>query len=252
VQTTGRVGAALWVVVVTAVVAILGCGPPKPTPEPMTTQAPPPSDPDEVFKVVYYGPGGTLPSLEYIKQRVEAGGGEGAGKLVGVEDTDTAWWMWWFYPSNLGPVRGKRVLLHVYAVTGADPDGSPVDDAIKGTDGVVFVVNRDLTNPQAHDANFARLVHLRGLLRRHGIDPTQLPWVFQYNGPLPTDEPATYWMRTLTIPDDSGIEVVPETSLFVSQPDGTGVFPPLKEVVRQILVHYKTTGERPSQTFATP
>jgi hypothetical protein len=216
----------------------------------MTTHSPPPSDDDALFKIIYYGPGGTLPSVEYIKQRVEEGGGEGAAKLVGVEDTDAAWWLWWFYPQNLGPIRGKRVLLHLYAMTGFDPDGGPTDDAIAGTDGVVFVVNRDLTNPQAFDANFARFVHLHGLLRRHGIDPDRVPWVFQYNGPRPTDESAAFWMRKLMLPSEHGVRVFPETSLFVSQPDGSGVFAALKSVLTQVLIHYKTTGERPSETFA--
>jgi signal recognition particle receptor subunit beta len=129
------------------------------------------------LKVVYYGTGmcGKTTNLKYLHGVTRP---EYRGKLLSVDTVEDRTLFFDLMPVELGSFKGYSVRLHLCTVPGQEAFHNTRRLILRGADGVVFVADsqRDMLL-----ANQRSMVSLRVNLHRHGLDPTQLPMVVQYN-----------------------------------------------------------------------
>jgi signal recognition particle receptor subunit beta len=121
------------------------------------------------LKVVYYGTGmcGKTTNLKYLHGVTRP---EYRGKLLSVDTVEDRTLFFDLMPVELGSFKGYSVRLHLCTVPGQEAFHNTRRLILRGADGVVFVADSQRS-----------MVSLRVNLHRHGLDPTQLPMVVQYN-----------------------------------------------------------------------
>ncbi len=128
-------------------------------------------------KVVYYGPGlgGKTSSLQYIHRTLRP---ELRGQLVSLATSIDRTLYFDFLPVKLPKVKGFTIRMSLYTVPGQVHYNATRKLVLQGTDGVVFVADSQTAR---HDANIESVKNLDDNLRGHGLNPTTVPMVIQYN-----------------------------------------------------------------------
>lgn len=177
------------------------------------------------LKIVYYGPGlgGKTTNLEWIHANTRS---ERRGKLISLKNESERTLFFDLLPLDLGTYRGYAVRLQLCTVPGQIALNATRQLVLKGVDGVVFVVDSQLSRLEE---NIESLTNLSANLRQQGDDPHRLPCVVQYNKrDLPT---------ALELEELRGLLGVSphavETQAVASQ--GAGVFETLKLISKEAL-----------------
>jgi len=128
-------------------------------------------------KVVYYGPGlgGKTSSLQYIHRALRP---ELRGQLVSLATSIDRTLYFDFLPVKLPKVKGFTIRMSLYTVPGQVHYNATRKLVLQGCDGVVFVADSQTAR---HDANVESIKNLDDNLRGHGLNPTTVPMVIQYN-----------------------------------------------------------------------
>lgn len=129
------------------------------------------------LKLVYYGPGlsGKTTNLEKIYDNPKIGG---KGKMITMSTESDRTIFFDFLPMELETGTGYKVRIQIYTVPGQVFYDATRRLVLKGSDGVVFVVDsqRELLN-----SNTDSFKNLMENLIINKIDPEKIPIVLQYN-----------------------------------------------------------------------
>lgn len=177
------------------------------------------------IKVVYYGPGlgGKTTNLEYIHSRTKP---ELRGKLISLATESERTLFFDLLPVELGVFKGYQVRLHLCTVPGQIAHDRTRRLILRHVDGIVFVVDSQITRL---DDNIASIVNLAENLRLQGDEPDQLPLVVQYNKRDLEDILSIAELR-------SALRVPPDVlSIEAVAMKGVGVFETLKEILKACL-----------------
>ena len=180
-------------------------------------------------KVVYYGPGlgGKTTNIQYVHEKMS---GNNHGKLISLATETDRTLFFDFLPIELGTIRGFKTRFHLYTVPGQVFYDASRKLILKGVDGVVFVAD---SQEARYDANLDSVDNLRSNLEENGYDIMKVPYALQLNKrDLPTAMPADELARVLRVKEEPVFEAV--------APEGTGVFPTLKAVIKQVLIDLKS------------
>src|SRR5512143_314905 len=128
-------------------------------------------------KIVYYGPGlcGKTTNLGWIHAKTAP---RSRGEMVSLETEADRTLFFDLLPLDVGVIGGLKVRLQLYTVPGQVFYNATRRLVLKGVDGVVFVADSQLP---ALEPNEESLANLRQNLEELGIEPRDVPVVFQYN-----------------------------------------------------------------------
>ena len=177
-------------------------------------------------KIVYFGVpnSGKLTNLSNLYNRVAS---DSKGKMISLEADYDRVIFFDFLPPDLPDIRGFKVRVHVYMVKGSLLYTQNMVKQMKGTDGVVLVVDSD---PARQDENQQAMADLANLLKENGADISTIPYVIQYNKRDLPGVPTVAELRgQLNAAGVADFEAVATT--------GQGVIETLKSITK--LVHAK-------------
>jgi signal recognition particle receptor subunit beta len=180
-------------------------------------------------KIVYYGPGlcGKTTNLHWIHSRTAP---SSRGEMVSLETEADRTLFFDLLPLDVGMIGGMKVRLQLYTVPGQVFYNATRRLVLKGVDGVVFVADSQLP---ALEPNEESLTNLRQNLEELGIEPRDVPIVFQYNKrDLRNILPVEKLQAALNPQGAPGFEA--------AAIHGVGVFETLKEVSRRALDTVRT------------
>jgi signal recognition particle receptor subunit beta len=128
-------------------------------------------------KIVYYGPGlcGKTTNLLWIHGKTAP---RSRGEMVSLETEADRTLFFDLLPLDVGVVGGMKVRLQLYTVPGQVFYNATRRLVLKGVDGIVFVADSQVP---AAEPNEESLSNLRQNLEEIGLDPRDVPIVFQYN-----------------------------------------------------------------------
>jgi mutual gliding-motility protein MglA len=130
-----------------------------------------------------------------------------------------------FLPLSLGEIRGFKTRFHLYTMGSAKAYEGERRQVMKGTDGVVFIADKD---PKKAAANVAALAQLKADLATNGYDFGAMVVVYQAVGA--GDVAAV--KRALALPADAQV-------FEADPPQGLGVFDTLKAAAKGMLMSLK-------------
>jgi signal recognition particle receptor subunit beta len=128
-------------------------------------------------KIVYYGPGlcGKTTNLRWIHGRTAPGS---RGEMVSLETDADRTLFFDLLPLDVGVIGGMKVRLQLYTVPGQVFYNATRRLVLKGVDGLVFVADSQVP---ALEPNEESLANLWQNLEELGIEPREVPVVFQFN-----------------------------------------------------------------------
>ncbi|MBZ5638918.1 MAG: hypothetical protein LAO51_09210 [Acidobacteriia bacterium] len=128
-------------------------------------------------KLVYYGPalGGKTTNLRELHRLIDP---RSTTKLLSVETSDDRTLFFDLLPVELGKILGYRVALKLYTVPGQVRYDATRRIVLSGADAVVFVAD---SRREREVENRGSLENLRINLRANGLDPVNVPLLFQFN-----------------------------------------------------------------------
>lgn len=176
------------------------------------------------YKIVYYGCGlcGKTTNIQYIHRKVNPAA---RGKLVSIATEEERTLYFDFLPLSLGTVKGMKTRFHLYTVPGQSYYNASRRLVLQGVDGVVFVVDSQVTRL---DENVESYLNLWDNLLDQGDDLTSLGLVTQMNK---RDLSDIFSLDDLSeLLNHTGSPVVEATAL-----SGIGVFETLKLVCKQVI-----------------
>lgn len=176
------------------------------------------------YKIVYYGCGlcGKTTNIQYIHRKVNPAA---RGKLVSIATEEERTLYFDFLPLSLGTVKGMKTRFHLYTVPGQSYYNASRRLVLQGVDGVVFVVDSQVTRL---DENVESYLNLWDNLLDQGDDLTSLGLVTQMNK---RDLSDIFSLDDLSeLLNHTGSPVVEATAL-----SGIGVFETLKIVCKQVI-----------------
>ena len=129
------------------------------------------------LKLVYYGPGlsGKTTNLEKIYENPKLGG---KGKMITMSTESDRTIFFDFLPMELATGTGYKVRIQIYTVPGQVFYDATRRLVLKGSDGVVFVVD---SQRELLESNIDSFKNLMDNLIINKIDPEKIPIVLQYN-----------------------------------------------------------------------
>ncbi|HSA32921.1 MAG TPA: GTPase domain-containing protein [bacterium] len=176
-------------------------------------------------KIVYYGAGlsGKTTNIEYIYNKVDPAK---RGKLISLKTETERTLFFDFMPVDIGKVGDMSVKVHLYSVPGQVFYDHSRKLILKGTDGIVFVVDAQV---ERMDANVESFSNLKKNLLMNSILFDKIPLVIQYNKvDLPNAAPVPD-MQKLFNPQGRYPELV------ASALSGEKVFDTFKAIVRMVI-----------------
>lgn len=176
-------------------------------------------------KIVYYGAGlsGKTTNIEYIYNKVDP---TKRGKLISLKTETERTLFFDFMPVDIGKVGDMSVKVHLYSVPGQVFYDHSRKLILKGTDGIVFVVDAQV---ERMDANVESFSNLKKNLLMNSILFDKIPLVIQYNKvDLPNAAPVAD-MQKLFNPQGKYPELV------ASALSGEKVFDTFKAIVRMVI-----------------
>lgn len=128
-------------------------------------------------KVVYYGApfAGKSTSIRYLYEKTAAGH---KSSLISLSNEEDGSLFFDFLPLSLGNVNGYKVRFHLYTVPGQIIYHSSRNLIMKGTDGVIFVIDSQIDKLEQ---NLESWKNLEINLRNHDADLHTIPLALQYN-----------------------------------------------------------------------
>ena len=127
-----------------------------------------------------------------------------------------------FLPLTLGEIRGFKTRFHLYTMGTGKAYEKDRRQVMKGTDGVVFIADKDA---KKSTANIAALAQLKADLAANGYDPAAMVIVYQAVG-----QGDVALLR-------KSLGLKPETVVFEADPaSGTGVFDTMKAAAKGMLM----------------
>lgn len=189
-----------------------------------------------LFKVVYYGPGlgGKTTNLEYIHKTSRPGQ---CGRLVSLCSETERTLFFDLLPVGLGKYKGYSIRLHLCTVPGQVFKDKIRKLILTNVDGIVFVVD---SQEAMVDSNLAALENLWKNLTDHGVDPSTIPAVIQYN--------KRDLDKVLSLPQLRKRLGVPKglVEIEASARYGVGVAETLKAIVRECIRATEAPSRMPS------
>ena len=187
-------------------------------------------------KIVYYGPGlcGKTSNLSYIYAKTSP---SSRGEMVSLETESDRTLFFDLLPIEVGTIGGFKTRLQLYTVPGQVFYNTTRKLVLKGVDGLVFVADSQRPMRDANIESFASLVEN---LKEFGLEPSEIPIVFQYN--------KRDLSNILTI-DELNADLNPNaTFLFqeASAVNGDGVITTLKEITKITLKHLRSRMSAPT------
>jgi len=187
-------------------------------------------------KIVYYGPGlcGKTSNLSYIYAKTSP---SSRGEMVSLETESDRTLFFDLLPIEVGTIGGFKTRLQLYTVPGQVFYNTTRKLVLKGVDGLVFVADSQRPMREANLESFASLVEN---LKEFGLEPSEIPIVFQYN--------KRDLSNILTI-DELNADLNPNgTFLFqeASAVNGDGVITTLKEITKITLKHLRSRMSAPT------
>ncbi len=181
-------------------------------------------------KIVYYGPGlgGKTTNLQHIYDHTNP---EAKGRMISLETETERTLFFDFLPLSLGEIRGFKTRFHLYTVPGQVFYDASRRLILKGVDGIVFVADSQV---ERLDANLESWENLEDNLISQGYDFETIPKVIQYNKRDVQNAVELGYLRRALNPN-----LLPDFEAVAKQ--GNGVFPTLKSVAKQVLIHLKRT-----------
>ncbi len=176
------------------------------------------------YKIVYYGCGlcGKTTNIQYIHRRINP---SARGRLVSLATEEERTLYFDFLPLSVGTVKGLRTRFHLYTVPGQSFYNASRKLVLQGTDGVVFVVDSQLSRL---DENVDSYLNLWENLQSQGDDLSRLGMVLQMNKRDLSDIFATTDLAELLNHTESPVVEACAIS-------GVGVFETLKTVCKQVI-----------------
>jgi hypothetical protein len=145
-------------------------------------------------KIIYYGPaaGGKTTNLVVLHQRADP---KRRGEMVSVNSTQDRTILLDLLPMKTPAFRGYELRFQVIAVPGQRMYAASRKLLLNGADAVVFVAN---SAADRWEETLQSLREMNQNLLAHGLDPTTIPVVYQYNKrDLPEVTPMEAMERTL-------------------------------------------------------
>jgi len=145
-------------------------------------------------KIIYYGPaaGGKTTNLVVLHQRADP---KRRGEMVSVNSTQDRTILLDLLPMKTPAFRGYELRFQVIAVPGQRMYAASRKLLLNGADSVVFVAN---SAADRWEETLSSLREMNQNLLAHGLDPTTIPLVHQYNKrDLPEVTPMEAMDRTL-------------------------------------------------------
>ncbi len=145
-------------------------------------------------KIIYYGPaaGGKTTNLVVLHQRADP---KRRGEMVSVNSTQDRTILLDLLPMKTPAFRGYELRFQVIAVPGQRMYAASRKLLLNGADSVVFVAN---SAADRWEETLSSLREMNQNLLAHGLDPTTIPLVYQYNKrDLPEVTPMEAMDRTL-------------------------------------------------------
>jgi signal recognition particle receptor subunit beta len=175
-------------------------------------------------KIVYFGPAGSGKStaLSYIFSRIKS---SLRGEMRIVPAGSDTMMFFDFSPFDTPLPHGYHVRLHLYTLTGTVTNPATWKMTLKGTDGVMILVN-PATEQTA--ANRESVSQLRDFLSAYGVGLHDTPAVLQLNSSAHMDRPDT----TETA---ASLELSSLTACHTAANIGEGVLEALTALSRQVL-----------------
>ncbi|NLN62396.1 MAG: GTPase domain-containing protein [Myxococcales bacterium] len=183
------------------------------------------------IKVVYYGPGlgGKTSALQYMHAVLKP---ENRGRLISLATGIDRTLYFDFLPIQLPRIRNFSIRMSLYTVPGQVHYNATRKLVLQGADGVIFVADSQASR---HEANVESIENLYANLREHGVDPTAIPLVLQYNKrDIPDVLPVSELNRDLNPRDVPWFETSAVT--------GQGIFDALKTITKLVLTDLKRQG----------
>ena len=193
-------------------------------------------------KVVYYGPAGSGKNtvLSYIYSRIKTSL-RGDFRSVPVGEDNLLFFD--FSPFEAPLPNGYRVRLHVYTLTGIVSNPATWKMTLKGTDGIVILVN-----PSAVHAveNGECITQLRDFLSAYGVGLLETPAVLQLNTFTQENQPedALHIAETL--------DLAKQTICHSHAPSGEGLLEALTTLSRQVFDRITMKNERSGIDISPP
>jgi mutual gliding-motility protein MglA len=175
-------------------------------------------------KVVYYGAGfsGKTTNLQFIHTHSPLAA---RGDLMALQTDRERTLTFEFMPLDLGAIHGFQVRFHLYTVPGQVLYETTRRAVLEGVDGVVFVAD---STPEKFDENYQSLTELEGYMRAMRKDPSEFPFVMQWNK---RDAPHAVPVETLeTYLNRRGVRSFPAVAVT-----GDGVFATLLAICRAVM-----------------
>jgi signal recognition particle receptor subunit beta len=145
-------------------------------------------------KIIYYGPaaGGKTTNLVVLHQRADP---KRRGEMVSVNSTQDRTILLDLLPMKTPAFRGYELRFQVIAVPGQRMYAASRKLLLNGADSVAFVAN---SAADRWEETLSSLREMNQNLLAHGLDPTTIPLVYQYNKrDLPEVTPMEAMDRTL-------------------------------------------------------
>lgn len=168
-------------------------------------------------KIVVWGPGGSgkTTTLTWLHGALPD---ELRGPLVSIAGSDRRTLFFDAFPLGLEDVGGYRIRVFFCTVPGQPGFEATRRALLRGTDGVLFVSDRD---PAQAEANVASLAELRAALRDQGRDPARVPLVALLNkSDLPDAEGAAAIVANLGLGDTPALATIATTGAGVTEAIG--------------------------------
>lgn len=191
-------------------------------------------------KIVYYGPPGTgkKATLTYIYSRVKS---SLRGELKTVPAGSDNLMLFDFSPFDTPRLNGYRLRLHVYTITGVVTNPATWKMTLKGTDGIVIMLNPSVEHTVESRESLSQL---RDFLSAYGVGLHETPAVLQFNTLINENELGNQAEIAAAL-DLSGLTICCANPL-----SGDGLLESISTVSRQILERISVKGEQ-SETAMT-
>ena len=179
-------------------------------------------------KVIYYGAGlsGKTTNIQYIYDHVH---NQERGKLISLSTENERTLFFDFLPLSIQEIRGYKTRFHLYTIPGQTFYDLSREFILKGTDGVVFVID---SQAERMEANLESFESLKKSLERQGFDLHRIPIVFQYNK---RDLPGAVLLTELQATFNSTVK--PSFEAVANQ--GAGVMDTLQSISTMIIRELK-------------
>ncbi len=175
-------------------------------------------------KIVYYGPGlcGKTTNLQWIHGRTAPAS---RGEMISLETQTDRTLFFDLLPLDVGMIGGMKVRLQLYTVPGQVFYNATRRLVLKGADGIVFVAD---SQQAALEPNEESISNLYRNLEELGVEPHEVPIVFQYN--------KRDLSNILSVAElDEALNPTGVPCFEAAAVHGVGVFETLKEISRRTL-----------------